>query len=193
MIIALRKETPREERERLINWLESYGVRTHLSEGEYQTIIGLVGDTTRIDTDLISGLDIVESVTRISEPFKKANRKFHPDDTVISVAEGTAFGGGQFQFIAGPCSVESEDQMETVGRRLKRAAPAFCGAAPSSPGLLPMIFRGCTRKESAFCWRPNGGPACPSLRRLWISAICPCLKTWTSSRSGRGTCRILSC
>ena len=87
MIIALKKEIRKEEQERLIAWLESYGVRTHISEGEYQTVVGLVGDTTRIDTDLISGLDIVQSVTRISEPFKKANRKFHPDDTVVKVTD----------------------------------------------------------------------------------------------------------
>ena len=87
MIIALRKDVRREEMDHLISWLETYGVRTHISEGEYQTIVGLVGDTTRIDTDLISGLDIVESVTRISEPFKKANRKFHPEDTVIRESE----------------------------------------------------------------------------------------------------------
>ena len=92
MIIALRKDVRREEMDHLISWLETYGVRTHISEGEYQTIVGLVGDTTRIDTDLISGLDIVESVTRISEPFKKANRKFHPEDTVIRIVEGVEIG-----------------------------------------------------------------------------------------------------
>ena len=101
MIIALKKQTRKEERDHLIRWLESYGVRTHISEGEYQTVIGLVGDTTRIDTDLISGLDIVDTVTRISEPFKKANRKFHPDDTVVRITDQVAFGGGEFQLIAG--------------------------------------------------------------------------------------------
>ena len=137
MIIALRKDTCREERERLISWLESYGVRTHLSEGEFQTIIGLVGDTTRIDTDLISGLDIVESVTRISEPFKKANRKFHPDDTVIRVAEGVAVGGGEFQFIAGPCSVESEEQMETVGKAVKASGAGILRGGAFKPRTSP--------------------------------------------------------
>ena len=107
MIIALKKGIRREEQDHLISWLESYGVRIHLSEGEYQTVVGLVGDTTRIDTDLISGLDIVESVTRISEPFKKANRKFHPEDSVIRITEAVAFGKGEFQLIAGPCSVAS--------------------------------------------------------------------------------------
>jgi len=119
MIIALKKDIRKEEQEHLIAWLESYGVRTHISEGEYQTVVGLVGDTTRIDTDLISGLDIVQSVTRISEPFKKANRKFHPDDTVVRITDRAAIGGGHFQLIAGPCSVETEEQMETVARAVQ--------------------------------------------------------------------------
>jgi len=142
MIIALKKDTCREERERLITWLESYGVRTHLSEGEFQTIIGLVGDTTRIDTDLISGLEIVESVTRISEPFKKANRKFHPDDTVIQVAENVAVGGGQFQFIAGPCSVESEEQMETVAKAVKASGAGILRGGAFKPRTSPYDFQG---------------------------------------------------
>ena len=121
MIIALKRDIRQEEKDHLISWLESYGVRTHVSEGEYQTVIGLVGDTTRIDTDLISGLDIVQSVTRISEPFKKANRKFHPDDTVVQVTDQVAFGGGNFQIIAGPCSVETEDQVETIAKAVKES------------------------------------------------------------------------
>ena len=132
MIIALKKDIRREEREQLISWLESYGVKTHISEGEFQTVIGLVGDTTQIDTDLISGLDIVQTVTRISEPFKKANRKFHPDDTVIRVTEEVAFGGGNFQIIAGPCSVESEDQVETIARAVKQS-----GGGMQSPCFPP--------------------------------------------------------
>ncbi len=142
MIIALKKEIRKEERERLIAWLESYGVRTHISEGEFQTVVGLVGDTTRIDTDLISGLDIVESVTRISEPFKKANRKFHPDDTVVRVAEQAAFGGGHFQIIAGPCSVESEEQVETVARAVQASGAGMLRGGAFKPRTSPYDFQG---------------------------------------------------
>ena len=142
MIIALKKEIRKEERERLIAWLESYGVRTHISEGEFQTVVGLVGDTTRIDTDLISGLDIVESVTRISEPFKKANRKFHPDDTVVRVAEQVAFGGGHFQMIAGPCSVESEEQVETVARAVQASGAGMLRGGAFKPRTSPYDFQG---------------------------------------------------
>ena len=142
MIIALKKNIRQEDRDHLISWLESQGVRIHLSEGEYQTVIGLVGDTTRIDTDLISGLDIVENVTRISEPFKKANRKFHPDDTVVRVTEEVAFGHGQFQLIAGPCSVESEEQMETVARAVKESGAGVLRGGAFKPRTSPYDFQG---------------------------------------------------
>lgn len=142
MIIALKKDIRKEEQEHLIAWLESYGVRTHISEGEFQTVIGLVGDTTQIDTDLISGLDIVQSVTRISEPFKKANRKFHPDDTVVKVTDEVAFGGGHFQIIAGPCSVESEQQVETVARAVKASGAGMLRGGAFKPRTSPYDFQG---------------------------------------------------
>ena len=142
MIIALKKNIRQEDRAQLISWLESYGVKTHISEGEYQTVVGLVGDTTRIDTDLISGLEIVDSVTRISEPFKKANRKFHPDDSVIRITEEAAFGGGHFQIIAGPCSVESEDQMETVAEAVKKSGAGILRGGAFKPRTSPYDFQG---------------------------------------------------
>ena len=142
MIIALKKDIRKEEMERLIAWMESYGVRTHISEGEYQTVVGLVGDTTRIDTDLISGLEIVQSVTRISEPFKKANRKFHPDDTVVRVTDQVAFGGGHFQLIAGPCSVETEDQVETIARAVKASGAGMLRGGAFKPRTSPYDFQG---------------------------------------------------
>ncbi len=142
MIIALKKDIRKEEKERLIAWLESYGVRTHISEGEYQTVVGLVGDTTQIDTDLIRGLDIVQSVTRISEPFKKANRKFHPDDTVVRVTDSVAFGGGNFQIIAGPCSVETEDQVETIARAVKESGAGMLRGGAFKPRTSPYDFQG---------------------------------------------------
>ncbi len=142
MIIALKKDIRKEEQEHLIAWLESYGVRTHISEGEFQTVVGLVGDTTRIDTDLIKGLDIVQSVTRISEPFKKVNRKFHPDDTVVRITDRTAIGGGHFQIIAGPCSVETEEQMETVARAVKASGAGILRGGAFKPRTSPYDFQG---------------------------------------------------
>ena len=142
MIIALKKDIRKEEREQLISWLESYGVKTHISEGEFQTVIGLVGDTTQIDTDLISGLDIVQTVTRISEPFKKANRKFHPDDTVVRVTDTVAFGGGHFEIIAGPCSVETEDQVEIIAKAVQASGAGMLRGGAFKPRTSPYDFQG---------------------------------------------------
>ena len=148
MILVLKKDTRQEEMDNLITWLESQNVRTHISNGEYKTVVGLVGDTSALDIDLISGLDIVESVTRITEPFKKANRKFHPDDSVIQIADGVAMGGGHFQFIAGPCSVEIRrtGNVRIAGCSVKRAAHTCCAAARSSRAPLPTPSRGCATR-----------------------------------------------
>ena len=188
MIIALKKETRKEERDHLIHWLESYGVRTHISEGEYQTVIGLVGDTTRIDTDLISGLDIVETVTRISEPFKKANRKFHPDDTVVRISEQTAFGGGEFQLIAGPCSVESESQVETIARAVQKSGAGVLRGGAFKPRTSPYDFQGLHEEGLRILLEAKRLTGMPI-----ITATSRCLSRWISSRWGPGTCRILNC
>ena len=108
MVVLLKNNPDTRQMEALTNWFHSMGLETHVSVGANQTIIGLVGDTTRVDMDVIRALDIVEDVKRIQEPFKNANRKFHPDDTVIDIG-GVKIGGGNFQVIAGPCSVESEE------------------------------------------------------------------------------------
>ena len=110
MIVVLKHNVPEEKRNQLINWLRNQNIDVHPSLGEYQTVLGLVGDTSRIDMSLLESLDIVDSVKRVSDPFKCCNRKFHPDDTVVSVGDAK-FGGGHFAMIAGPCSVESEEQI----------------------------------------------------------------------------------
>ena len=118
MIVVLKQGVSDEKRDRLIGWLEDQGLKIHLSQGESYTVLGLVGDTSRIDMDLVGSLDIVESVKRVSEPFKCCNRKFHPDDTVIDVG-GVKVGGGNFVKIAGPCSVESEEQVVAIAKAVK--------------------------------------------------------------------------
>ena len=142
MILVLKKDTRKEEMNNLITWLESQNVRTHVSQGEYQTVIGLIGDTTSIDTDLISGLDIVESVTRITEPFKKANRKFHPDDSVIRITDTIAVGGGEFQFIAGPCSVESPEKVMCIADAVKKSGAHLLRGGAFKPRTSPYDFQG---------------------------------------------------
>ena len=93
MIAVIKPGVTEEQLNNLVDWFKSQGLRVHVSEGEFRTVLGLIGDTTKVDIDLLSGLDIIESVTRISEPFKNANRKFHPDDSVIDVG-GVKIGGG---------------------------------------------------------------------------------------------------
>ena len=110
MIAVLKQGVTDAQVESLCAWFREKGLDVHVSKGQFQTVLGLIGDTSRIDTDLLCGLNIVESATRISEPYKSANRKFHPDDTVVSVAEGVSLGGGHFALIAGPCSSVSTEQ-----------------------------------------------------------------------------------
>ena len=141
MIVALKPQTTEERKDQLIGWLKGMGVDVHVSVGEYQTILGLVGDTTRLDIDLIGSLDIVDSVNRITEPFKCCNRKFHPDDTVIEVGDAK-IGGGHFGMIAGPCSVESEDQIVTIAKAVKEAGAQLLRGGAFKPRTSPYDFQG---------------------------------------------------
>jgi len=113
----------------------------HVTEGKIQTILGLVGDTSAIDMDLIQALDIVDTVKRIQEPYKKANRRFHPDPTVIQVGDMKA-GGGNFAMIAGPCSVESEEQILSVAQSVKEAGATMLRGGAFKPRTSPYAFQG---------------------------------------------------
>ena len=113
----------------------------HISEGEYQTVLGLIGDTTRIDMDLIASLGIVDSVTRVTEPFKCCNRKFHPDDTVVEVGD-VKIGSGNFCMIAGPCSVESEEQIVAVAKAVKASGANMLRGGAYKPRTSPYDFQG---------------------------------------------------
>ena len=106
MIIQIKHGAEQGQVDNLLAWLRSHGIDPHVSVGQQITLIGCVGDVSRLDIDLVQALDVVESVQRIQEPYKAANRKFHPDDSVIDCG-GPKIGGGNFQVIAGPCSVES--------------------------------------------------------------------------------------
>ena len=141
MVVILKKHPNEKQLAYLKNWLESLGLEIHMSAGANQTILGLVGDTSVVDIDLIKALDIVESVKRIQEPFKNANRKFHPQDTVIDVG-GVKLGGGNFQFIAGPCSVESEEQICQVAAAVKAAGAGFLRGGAFKPRTSPYAFQG---------------------------------------------------
>ena len=141
MIVSVKKGTDEAQIQNLIEWLKSLGLDIHRSDGQYDTILGLVGDTSHVDMDLISGLNIVSNVARISEPYKNANRKFHPDDTVIDVC-GYKIGGGNFQFIAGPCSVESPEQICSIARDIKAAGANLLRGGAFKPRTSPYDFQG---------------------------------------------------
>ncbi len=141
MIAVLKHGVSESQAENLINWIKAQGVDVHLSEGQYQTVIGLIGDTTKIDIDLLASLEIIENVTRISEPFKSANRKFHPDDTVVDI-NGIKVGGGNFQIIAGPCSIESPEQITEVAKAVKEAGATLLRGGAFKPRTSPYDFQG---------------------------------------------------
>lgn len=142
MIIAVKNNAPKEQFDNLVSWLEGQNVRVHVSNGDYVTVLGLVGDTSRIDTELLQGLDIVSSVTRISEPYKNANRKFHPHDTVVKVNDEVSVGGDKFAVIAGPCSVESEEQIISVAKSVKAAGANLLRGGAFKPRTSPYDFQG---------------------------------------------------
>jgi 3-deoxy-7-phosphoheptulonate synthase len=116
-------------------------VRVNVNRGEFQTPLGLVGDTSSLNQELISGMNIVERVLRISEPYKKANRKFHSEDTVVEMG-GHKIGGGNFQFIAGPCSVESQEQICEIARLVQKAGANFLRGGAFKPRTSPYAFQG---------------------------------------------------
>ena len=141
MIAVLKNSATDSQIESIVEWIRSVGLDVHISRGEYQTVLGLIGDTAKIDGDLLAGLEVVESVTRISEPFKSANRKFHPDDTVVKVGD-TSVGGDIFTFIAGPCSVESEEQLIGIAREVKRLGATMLRGGAFKPRTSPYDFQG---------------------------------------------------
>lgn len=141
MIAVLKPNATKQQREHLISWLERQELEVHISEGKDYTVLGLVGDTSKIDMELLQSLDIVSTVRVVSEPYKKCNRKFHPDDTVIDVG-GVKIGGGNFCMIAGPCSVENEEQIIGIARRVKAAGANILRGGAFKPRTSPYDFQG---------------------------------------------------
>lgn len=141
MVVALKRNVSEERRNQLIDWLKGMGIGVHISQGEQHTVLGLIGDTTKVDKDLIESLDIVESVTRVTESFKCCNRKFHPEDTIVDV-KGVKIGGGSFCMIAGPCSVESEEQIVAVAKAVKEAGAGMLRGGAFKPRTSPYDFQG---------------------------------------------------
>lgn len=141
MIAVLNPGVSQKQIENLTTWFKIQGLDVHLSEGKFYTVIGLIGDTNKIDIEMLESLDIIQSAMRISDPFKSANRKFHPDDTVIDVS-GVKIGGGNFCFIAGPCSVESRGQLTGIAGSVKAAGAAMLRGGAFKPRTSPYDFQG---------------------------------------------------
>jgi len=141
MVAVLKPSATDKQIESLTTWLEGRGFKVHISKGEFYTILGLIGDTSKIDTELLESLEMVDSVKRISEPFKNANRKFHPEDSVIEI-DGLKIGGPNFQIIAGPCSVESHEQILTIAKRVHASGATILRGGAFKPRTSPYDFQG---------------------------------------------------
>ena len=141
MIIVLKNNTSDDKIKELIDWISGYNVTANLVKGVHSTILGLVGDTTSVDIDAVQAKECVEQVQRVQEPYKNANRRFHPDDTVIEV-RGRKIGGGKLNVIAGPCSVESEEQIITTAIAVKEAGATMLRGGAFKPRTSPYAFQG---------------------------------------------------
>lgn len=141
MILVLKKGADEKKVESLKQQLKDMGLGLHLSDGTDASLIGLIGDTTEVDAEWLGALDVIESVKRIKEPYKKANKDMHPNDTIIDVSE-RKIGGGNFQVIAGPCSIESREQMTEVAQDVKLAGAGLLRGGAFKPRTSPYSFQG---------------------------------------------------
>jgi 3-deoxy-7-phosphoheptulonate synthase len=142
MIVVLKDKEPDEKQlSTLVTWLKGLGISTHFSYGEHHCVIGLIGDTSVVDIGLLQSMEIVEDVKRILEPYKKANRKFNSEDTVVEV-NGVKIGGGSFQIIAGPCSVESREQICSIAESVKASGASMLRGGAFKPRTSPYSFQG---------------------------------------------------
>ena len=172
MVVILKGKTDKAQLDNFLGWLHGMGLETHLSEGKQQTIVGLVGDTTRVDMDLIRALEIVEDVRRILEPYKAANRKFHPADTIVDVG-GVRIGGGNFQIIAGPCSVESKAQILEVAKRVQDAGAGMLRGGAFKPRTSPYAFQGLHKEGIDLLLEAKAATGLPIVTELMDAAHIP--------------------
>ena len=143
MIIVLKPSATEEQITKFTNMLkESYDVKVNKWDGVQSTVLGLIGDTTKIDIEYIDAQDIVENVKRVQEPYKKANRKFHPDDTVIKINDNVTIGDGSLHIMAGPCSVESEEQIVQIANDVKASGTTLLRGGAFKPRTSPYAFQG---------------------------------------------------
>ena len=141
MIAVVKDSATTDQLDQLVSWIEGRGFKTNVSQGDNETLEGIIGDTTRIDPFILESMDIVERVQRVSEPYKLANRKFHPEDTVVDCGHGVLVGGGSFQVIAGPCSVEGENLIQ-IARAVRDAGATMLRGGAFKPRTSPYTSQG---------------------------------------------------
>ena len=141
MIAVVKDSATTDQLDHLVRWIEERGFKTNVSQGDNETLVGIIGDTTRIDPFILESMDIVERVQRVSEPYKLANRKFHPEDTVVDCGYGVLVGGGNFQVIAGPCSVEGENLIQ-IARAVRAAGATMLRGGAFKPRTSPYTSQG---------------------------------------------------
>ena len=169
MVAILKNGTTPEQIEHLTNWLKRMHLDVHLSEGKEVTILGLIGDTSKVDMELLQSLEMVESVKRVSEPYKQVNRKFHPKDSVIDLGQGVKIGGGHFAMFAGPCSVETEDQIIQVATAVKASGANVLRGGAFKPRTSPYAFQGLGEEGIRLLLKAReatGLPICTELMNL---------------------------
>ncbi len=143
MIIVLKPNCAKEQQLAFSEMLkDTYDVKVNVWEGVHSTVLGLLGDTTAVDIEYIDAQDIVESVKRVQEPYKKANRKFHPENTVIDIGNGVKIGDGSLNIMAGPCSVESEEQIVEIAKSVKKSGATLLRGGAFKPRTSPYAFQG---------------------------------------------------
>lgn len=168
MIAVLKHGTTPAQRDHLVAWLKRMSLDVHISEGAEVTVLGLIGDTSRVDMELLGSLEIVQSVKRVSEPYKQVNRKFHPLDTVIGIGDAK-IGGGHFAMIAGPCSVETEEQIISVAQSVKAAGAKILRGGAYKPRTSPYAFQGLGKQGLELlraARKATGLPICTELMDL---------------------------
>ena len=162
MIISTKKGTPKEELEKIVDRFEKQGLDVTLITGKDYNVFGLVGDTTKIDERDVLANPWIDNVTRVSAPYKRANRLFHPADSVIDCG-GVKIGGKEkIAVMAGPCSIEGEEQALRIAQSVKAGGAASSAAVLTSPAPLPTPSKALRPRASSTWSRPARPPVCPS-------------------------------
>ena len=172
MIIILKKGTSPDKVNEMINHFENMNFQVQEVRGVHETILGLIGDTSSLDTDDIKSMDTVAEVKRIQEPYKNANRKFHPDDTIVDVC-GRKIGGGHFQVIAGPCSVESREQMISVANSVKASGAGLMRGGAFKPRTSPYSFQGLRAEGIEYLLEAKKASGLPIVTEIMSAAHLP--------------------